>query len=93
MKTFSEKYENLVGEIKNKLHDLIKKYKIEQEHSSNFCLPVINKDFKFNLEGDRHLIEVTNETLIDNEGYTYQHCQLDVENYMELVDYLFRVYP
>lgn len=92
MTTFTEKFEYLIDEIKGKLIDLIEKHKIEQNYSSSYCLPIKNENFMFNLEGGRYVVEVTSSQLINNQGYIYDHSQLEIEQYIKLIDHLIEQY-
>ena len=92
MRTFTEKFEYLIDEIKGQLHDLIEKHKIEAKHTVDYCLPVKDEDLMFNLEGGRYLIEVTATSLTDNCGYGYDHSELDIEEYLQVIDHLIETY-
>jgi len=92
MKTFTERYKILLNEINRILIDLIEKQKIESNHTTDYCLRIIDEEKMYNVLGGRYIVEVTASVIIDNEGYQYNQSVIDVEEYLDLIDYLIERY-
>ena len=84
---FRRKYLDLEKEIVSKIGDLIETKGEKSKHRSQLVLRV-KGDQQFNLEGGRFLTELTETELIDNQGYSYQHSSLDLDNLCEVMDSL-----
>ncbi len=85
MKTKTQKYQELEKEVAVKIEKLIKKKGVESEHITDLVLK-IQDDQMFNLEGGRYLTEITSKILIDNNGYSYNHSCLTLEQLCEIAD-------
>lgn len=92
MYSYHEKLDQLITEGIEKIRDLISLHKIESKHSSFLCLPIIDDDLMYNLDGGRYLIEFSNDYLIDNNGYTYSHYALDYSQLSIVIDHLINNY-
>lgn len=86
---FRRKYLDLEKEVSEKIAELIRKKGVEGKHrgASEKVLKV-KGDQQFNIEGGRYLTEITGNDLIDNEGYSYQHSCLTLDQLCEVVDSL-----
>lgn len=85
MKTLTEKLQALQVAVRLRISAKIMVKGVESEQNSCRVLAV-KEDQKFNLSGGRYLTEITAQELIDNEGYTYNHSQLTLEQLCEAVD-------
>ena len=94
MKTsFEDEFANLLLKAYSSVGKLIdKKGEFDDSVSSDKILKIMDHNFMFNLSGSRFLTEVSNNFLIDNEGYHYNHWCLEASNYFKLIDYLNKTY-
>ncbi len=87
MKTkFQNKYKALVEEVADKIYDLIEKKGKESKHRNEKVLHIKSDDLQFNLDGRRYLVEISKNELIDNQGYSYNHSVLTLEQLCEIID-------
>ena len=93
MELYAKQLNELVEKAIENVRSLIEEKGTESEHSHSKCLTVTDDEFKFNLEGDRYLTEVYENSLVDNYGYTYGFFGvLGTEELFQLVDYLVQKY-
>jgi hypothetical protein len=85
-KTLTEKYKALEIAVRLRIAAKILKKGIEGRHRSDKVLAIRKDEHQFNLEGRRYLTEITPTELIDNEGYSYGHSSLTLEQICEAVD-------
>lgn len=83
-KTYSKKNQDLREEIVQALIQKSTFSKVESKHTSKTCLVVV--DNQVNLDGGRYLAEVTEDGLLDNNGYSYGWDVLNTEELCELAD-------
>lgn len=88
MKTFTEQLENLYEIARVEINEKIRKSKDESKSYSVKIIKITDDQLMFNLEGGRYLTEISEENLIDNEGYLYNYCVLPYEDFMELTDWV-----
>lgn len=86
MKTFVQKHKELEEKLNQRISVLIDRKGIESKHRNCLVLKVKSDDLQFNLEGGRYLTEISEDRLIDNEGYDYNFSCLTLEQLCELVD-------
>lgn len=84
---FRRKYIDLEREVAEKVAELIDKKGVDSKHrgASERVLKV-KGDQQFNIEGGRYLTEITKTELIDNNGYSYNHSCLTLDELCEAVD-------
>ena len=85
MERLQDKYKKLEIAIGMRIRAKILSKGVESEHRSEKVLKV-KDDQMFNLEGGRYLVEITPTELIDNNGYSYDHSSLELEQLCEAVD-------
>jgi len=85
---FENKLDDLIAQAKAKLLILIEAYGNESDSADKNVIIVTNADFMFNLDNGKYLIELSEDELIDNEGYCYSHSVLEITKYLTLIDYL-----
>jgi hypothetical protein len=84
--TFSNKHKVFRLEIIRKLIGKIVNSKKQSKFRTTNVLTV--KGSNFNLDGNRYLVEVYEDGLIDNDGHSYGFNVLDTEQLCELADEL-----
>jgi len=85
METLMQKHKQLEISVQMRLRAKILSKGVGSEHRSEKVLKV-KDDQMFNLEGGRFLTEITPTELIDNEGYSYDHSSLELEQLCEAID-------
>lgn len=88
MSLFTQRLDELIEEGLLEVFKLIKKNGVESEHSNTKVLKIVDSEFNFNLSDSRWLSEISEDHLIDNEGYAYSHFSLSTEDLLSLVDFL-----
>jgi hypothetical protein len=89
--TFEQKLQNLYEEARICINRNIDEKSEDSSHLGHHKLKVIKikeGDLMFNLEGGRYLTELSQDSLIDNNGYAYAYGQLDYEELCLLADYV-----
>lgn len=87
MKTsFEDKHKKLTQEVYEAIEKLINKKGEESRFRNCQVLKVKSDELQFNLDGRRYLVEITNDRLLDNNGYEYHFSALSLEQLCELVD-------
>ena len=87
MERLTSKLEGFNQEVIKRIEKLLETKGIESHHSSSKkVICVASEDTMFNLEGGRWLIELNEEELIDNKGYTYSHDVLSLEELCIVID-------
>jgi len=87
--TFTGQLSIIIDEAKAKLSDLVRLHGEEFKFRNEKVIRLKWDDdsVAFNLEGGRYLQEISVNELIDNRGYGYSANAMDVEKFLELVDY------
>jgi hypothetical protein len=85
MKSLTDKLQDLKVHIKVRLASKLKSKGEKSQHCSDTVLKVKCAQM-FNIEGGRWLSEISHEKLIDNEGYSYIHDVLPIEQLCEAID-------
>ena len=88
MSNYATKLSNLQDRGLNEVFDIIRKQGVESKHCTDQCLKITDDNYMFNLDGGRYLTEITEEKLIDDKGYSYNHSVLDVDDLIGLIDHL-----
>lgn len=88
MKTLTSKLDTLNKEAQDEIRDLINSKGEKSRHNSNKCLKVTKGEHQYNLDGGRYLTEVHTDRLVDNNGYEYDFCVLNTEDFFATIDYL-----
>jgi len=86
MEKLTEKLEELNQAIVQRIIDLIATKGLKSEHTGDFVLIIQDEEQMHNIEGGRWLIEITPTGLIDNEGYSYGHDSISIENLCLAID-------
>lgn len=88
MERLTAKLEEFNQEVIKRIEKLLKSKGVQSHHhgSSKKVICVESEDTMFNLEGGRWLMELNEEELIDNKGYTYSHDALSLENLCIVID-------
>jgi len=89
---YSEKLSELVESALSELRELIAQKGVESEFMSKVCLKIEDDDFAFNLDGGRYLAEITQNELLDNNGYHYDFNVLDTEDLLDVIDHLIELH-
>lgn len=93
MKTnFQNEFANLLSKTYVFVGKLVDKKGGEGSHTSDKVLKIKDDNLMFNLSDSRYLVEISNNFLIDNEGYHYNHWHLEASDYFKLIDYLNKTY-
>ena len=82
-----EELDTITDKVHHTIQNLINEKGVDSEHRSEKCLKIDKDDFMFNLIGGRWLTEISNDSLIDNEGYDYDYNALEIEKLAEIADY------
>ena len=88
MKTFIRLHREIIEQAINMVRTLIDSKGEESDHNGQKCLKVTKDDHKHNLESGRYLTEINADSLVDNEGYSYNFYVLDTEDFLSVIDYL-----
>ena len=86
MKTLTQKFQELEKDIKIKVEKKLRTRGVKSEFRSEKVLKVKRDEDMFNLEGGRYLAELTENELIDSNGYAYNFCCLEIEKLCQVVD-------
>lgn len=86
MKKLEDTLEILIQEIGRRIAELIKAKGEESKHGSDIVLKIKDEEQMYNLEGGRWLVEITENKLIDNEGYSYDLCVLRIGELCGVLD-------
>lgn len=88
MKTYTEQLEDLYEKARVTINEKIRKSKDKSKSYSVKVIKITDEQLMFNLEGGRYLTEISEENLIDNQGYLYNYSVLPYEDFMELADWV-----
>lgn len=88
MKKLEDTLEILIQEIGKRIVELIKTKGEESDHLGDIVLKIKDEDKMYNLEGGRWLVEISENKLIDNQGYSYDLCVLRLEELCDVIDSL-----
>lgn len=80
-----DKYKGLEISIRLRLACKLMDKGVESKNISGKVLKVKDEQM-FNLDGGRWLVEISEDVLIDNNGYTYHHSVLEIEKLCEVID-------
>lgn len=86
MELWAVKLDTLWEQMRASLIKKIKEIGVESK-DYNFKVIKVDDERAFNLDGDKYLVEIGKDNLIDNEGYLYSYGQLDHEQLAELTDW------
>lgn len=86
MEKLVDKLKDLRSSISNRISDLIETHGVPSVHNTENVLVIKDDEFCFNLDGGHWLVEISEDKLIDNEGYTYSHDVLDIEDLCSALD-------
>ncbi len=89
---FEDKLDDLIDQARTKLIILIEMYGVDSDFTNKDVMIITDTDFMFNLDGARYLIELSEDELIDDKGYSYSHSVLEVTKYLTLIDHLIEKY-
>jgi len=90
---YSEKLEELVNDAKRTLILLVSVYGEESKFMNCDVLKLTKDNVMFNLsDTGRYVNEISDEHLIDNQGYLYNYEVLNAEQFLSLVDYFVNLY-
>jgi hypothetical protein len=84
--TLTEKYEAFWNDIILKLEELIDQKGVESEYSNSRVLKLENKDLMYNLGDSNYVTEISKTALVNENGYTYGHCAIEIEQLCEIID-------
>lgn len=85
METLTEKYQALEVAVRMRIASKIMDKGVKSKHRSDMVLKVKQGD-EFYLSGERYLTEITAQELIDNEGYSYSHSALPMDELCRAID-------
>lgn len=81
---FNDLYEQMRLDVINKVREIGKESVVGFK-----TIVVTNDELNFNLgEGSSYLIEIGEDNMFDQYGYSYSFSNLDIEDFCSLVDYL-----
>ena len=86
MEPLTRLLEDVNKRIEKTIKRKLKTKGVESEFRSDTVLKIKDDNLMFNLEGGRYLVELTEDELIDNEGYSYHLSCLNLENLCKVVE-------
>lgn len=87
MEKLGAKLETFNQEVKDTIETLLETKGVPSRFTnSRLVLVIHNDEAMFNLEGRRYLVEISEDELIDNEGYEYSFDSLELETLCIAVD-------
>lgn len=84
--SYSSQLENLVTKATNDVNKCIRKLGDESDLTHDPTIK-INDVFDIEIDG-RRIVEISENTLINESGYTYGYQILEVESLMKIADYI-----
>lgn len=83
----TQQLEDFINKIEMRLILKARKSKKMSKHTSKPCIQVPD-ELAFNLNGNRWLDELVNDSIVDNQGYAYCYSELNAHQLCELADKL-----
>jgi hypothetical protein len=87
MTTKTQQLETFINKIEMRLILKARKSKKKSKHTGQPCIKVPD-ELAFNLVGSRWLDELVNDSILDNQGYSYCYSVLTPHQLCELADNL-----
>lgn len=84
---FAEQLQEFTERVEQSISKNVAEKGVASEFMSKMALKV-DGELCYNLDGNRWLVEVTQNELIDNQGYQYQFNVLDLDELCNIADYL-----
>lgn len=88
MGIYSDQLLDIKSKVQIELAKLIARYGVESKFMQAKCLRIEDKNFQYNLENVRYLVEITDNELICNTGLHYHFSVLDCDKFFEVIDHL-----
>ena len=88
---YSKQLENIIDKALYKLCDLIQKKGEESGFVAGKCFKIKEGNYRYNLYDGRYLVEITQQDLIDNSGYTYDYTTLEAKQLLSLIDHIISI--
>lgn len=87
MEKLTAKIKEFNQSVKDTIETLLETKGVESKFtSSRLVLVIHDEESMFNLDGRRYLVEISEDELIDNEGYTYSFDALELEDLCTAID-------
>ncbi len=87
MKKLAKELNNLQIEVATNIEKLLETKGVPSRFTnSRLVLVIHDENMMFNLDSRRHLVEISEDELVDNEGYTYEHSVLELEDLCTAID-------
>ena len=83
----TQQLEDFINKTEMRLILKTRKSKIMSKHTGRPCIQVPD-ELAFNLDGNRWLDELVNDSILDNQGYSYCYSVLNAHQLCELADKL-----
>ena len=84
---FAEQLQELTERVQQSISKNVAEKGTTSEFMSKMAVKV-DGEYCYNLDGNRWLVEVTQNELIDNQGYHYSFDVLDLDELCSIADYL-----
>ena len=86
METLTEKVDTLKMAIRVRIAAKLLEKGVESKHRNEKVLRIKKDAHMFNIAGGRYLVEITPTELIDNNGYSFGHGSISIEDLCEAID-------
>ncbi len=83
----TQQLEDFINKTEMRLILKARKSKLMSKHTGQPCIQVPD-ELAFNLDGSRWLDELVNDSILDNQGYSYCYSVLNTHQLCELADKL-----
>jgi hypothetical protein len=84
---FAEQLQEFTERVEQSISKNVAEKGTTSEFMSKMAIKV-DGEYCYNLDGNRWLVEVTQNELIDNQGYQYQFNVLDLDDLCSIADHL-----